>query len=383
MTMPEVDRPVRAALVSPLPPPQGGIARWTAMIQRAAVSSDRVDVAVVDIALRGRSIHQTTVARRIAAGVVQVVRAGAGLGWRALRRRPDVVHANTSGGLGVLRDLVLLAVARAFRIAFVYHIRFGRVPGIAAARRLEWRLMRRVIARAAATVVLDAETERAVRTFAAPRTLVRIPNCIDLSVLPPTTPPTGSRVLFAGWVLPAKGVEDLLAAWRSVDVDGAELLLAGPCEPAYLARLRAATADLPTVTFVGELPGPELLALMARCDIFVLPSHSEGFPNAVLEAMALGRAVLASDVGAVAEMLADGCGVVVPPADPARLAAELVALLADPDQRVVSGQRARRKAYDCYALPSVLDRYEALWRQVSGTVPARRPEVPGVPRPGR
>ncbi|MEU4773240.1 glycosyltransferase family 4 protein [Micromonospora sp. NPDC023644] len=355
------------ALVSPLPPPQGGIARWTAMIAGAARGIGTVDVVVVDIALRGRSIHQTSLARRILAGAIQLARSACSLGWQMARRRPDVVHVNTSGHLGVVRDLVLLRICRVFGVPFVYHIRFGRVPEIVAGGRREWRLMRRVIERASAVVALDEETELAIRGHADHQLLVRIPNCVDLSTLPsgPGRASPRKRVLFAGWVIPAKGVEDLLAAWQDIETTGWELVIAGPGESGYVQRIRPSTPE-PAVTFLGELGGPDLLELMAGCEVFVLPSHSEGFPNVILEAMALGRAVVATDVGAVAEMLGDGCGVVVPPHEPDRLAVALAAVMSSPDHRSELGERARRKAVAEYALPAVFDRYVALWRQVSG-----------------
>ncbi|MDT0530889.1 glycosyltransferase family 4 protein [Micromonospora sp. DSM 115977] len=361
-----MNRPLRVALVSPLPPPQGGIARWTRMIDGAARDADAVDLVVVDIALRGRSIHQTRLFRRVAAGAIQIARSSWSLAWEMVRRRPDVVHVNTSGHLGTVRDLVLLQMSRAFGVPFVYHIRFGRVPQIAAGNRKEWRLMRRVIARAAAVVVLDERTERAIRTYADHGPLLRIPNCIDTSTLPQPSDHEAprKRVLFAGWVIPAKGVEDLLSAWSGIDTSGWELVVAGPCESGYLRRIRP-LVDGHAVRFPGELGGQDLLELMATCEVFVLPSHSEGFPNAILEAMALGRAVIATDVGAVGDMLSDGCGVVVPPREPDRLATALAAVMGDPACRVRLGERARAKAADEYALPVVFDRYEGLWRRVS------------------
>ncbi|WP_326564285.1 glycosyltransferase family 4 protein [Micromonospora peucetia] len=361
-----MSRPLRVSLVSPLPPPQGGIARWTAMIASAARSMDTVDVVVVDIALRGRSIHQTSLARRILAGAVQIARSACSLGWQMVRRRPDAVHVNTSGHLGVVRDLVMLRISRVFEVPFVYHIRFGRVPEIAAAGRWEWRLMRRVIERASAVVALDEKTEDAIHRYADHKLLVRVPNCVDLSTLPlrPGQESPRKRVLFAGWVIPAKGVEDLLAAWNDIETTGWELVVAGPGERGYLEQIRPSSPE-PAVTFLGELGGQELLELMAGCEVFVLPSHSEGFPNVILEAMALGRPVVATDVGAVGEMLGDGCGVVVPPHEPDRLAAALTAVMSSPSHRSELGERARRKAAAEYALPAVFDRYEALWRRVS------------------
>ena len=55
----------------------------------------------------------------------------------------------------------------------------------------------------------------------------------------------------------------------------------------------------------------DAMRMLANAEIFVLPSHTEGFPNAVLEAMALAKAIIASRVGAIPEMLADECGLLI------------------------------------------------------------------------
>ena len=55
--------------------------------------------------------------------------------------------------------------------------------------------------------------------------------------------------------------------------------------------------------------------LLSASDVFVLPSYTEGFPNVIIEAMAMGKPIIATSVGAIPEMLDEGCGVVVPPKD--------------------------------------------------------------------
>ncbi len=80
--------------------------------------------------------------------------------------------------------------------------------------------------------------------------------------------------------------------------------------------------------------------LLARADVVVLPSLSEGMSNAVMEAMAAGRPIVATDVGGTPELLRDR-GMLVPPGDPPALAAAIEQLLADPARAAALGQRAR------------------------------------------
>jgi glycosyltransferase involved in cell wall biosynthesis len=66
---------------------------------------------------------------------------------------------------------------------------------------------------------------------------------------------------------------------------------------------------------------------LAACDVFCLPSHSEGCPNVVLEAIACGRPVVATTVGGIPEVVNEQCGVLVPPGDIERLRGALAAAL--------------------------------------------------------
>jgi len=97
------------------------------------------------------------------------------------------------------------------------------------------------------------------------------------------------------------------------------------------------------IAFVGQRADvPRLLQI---CDVFVLASNTEGFSVALVEAMAAGRAIVATDVGGAREALADGaCGRLVPPRNVAALTDALQELLRDETARDALGERARARA---------------------------------------
>ena len=114
----------------------------------------------------------------------------------------------------------------------------------------------------------------------------------------------------------------------------------------------------------GEVPHAEIPLLMSTADVFVLPSHTEAFPNVILEAMSLARAIVATSVGAIPEMLRDGddlCGQLVPPRDAAALEDALADLLGDPLLRERLGQRARQLVARRFDVEVVCDQYLDLW----------------------
>ncbi len=133
------------------------------------------------------------------------------------------------------------------------------------------------------------------------------------------------------------------------------------------AELRelARSARLPAI-FTGLLDPGEVVAALAAADLVVHPSLNEIFPNAVGEAMACGRPVVAADAGGTGELLGrDGdAGVLVPPGDVAALEAAVRELLADPGRRDRLGSAARRRIEAEFPLTRMIDGYEAALRAV-------------------
>jgi glycosyltransferase involved in cell wall biosynthesis len=138
--------------------------------------------------------------------------------------------------------------------------------------------------------------------------------------------PAGPLALYVGNLKPEKGVLDLAQAWRAVAhaLPDARLAIVGGGP----LRAEVEAALPPQATLVGAQPLDRIPVWMAACDILVLPSHVEGTPNVVLEALASGRRVVATAVGGVPDLITrDALGVLVPPRDPAALAAALTQAL--------------------------------------------------------
>ncbi len=140
-----------------------------------------------------------------------------------------------------------------------------------------------------------------------------------------------------------KGQDWLIRAMPAVlaAVPAAVLVLVGDGEwRATLERLAKETGVGDRVIFTGSIQNP--LAVVEHADVVVLPSLSEGLPIALLEAMAIGRAVVASRVGGIPEVVQDGeTGVLIPAADSQALSSAIVRLLMDPHLRVNLGTQAR------------------------------------------
>jgi glycosyltransferase involved in cell wall biosynthesis len=145
-----------------------------------------------------------------------------------------------------------------------------------------------------------------------------------------------------------KGLDVLLAALARPELSGVPFRLAvigdGPERPmleAMIGRL-----DMPRRSDIRLLGGrPDAARCLAAFDLFVLPSRKEGLPFVLLEALAAGLPIIATDVGAVRETLAEA-GIIVPPGDPARLAEAIRRVLTDQKLRASLVEKSRSRAAD-------------------------------------
>ncbi len=170
---------------------------------------------------------------------------------------------------------------------------------------------------------------------------------------------------FIGRLVQEKGIEELLLAMRTVveRIPRAKLLVIGDTletdrDQTATVRIRqiiSANKLDEVVRFVGHREDiPELLALM---DLFVLPSHREGMPRSIIEAMAAGKPVVATNIRGCREEVVHGVtGFLVPLKDPVALAQSIIAILRDAELARRMGDLGRERAIDEFDESLALDR---------------------------
>ncbi len=211
--------------------------------------------------------------------------------------------------------------------------------------------------------------------------VITIPNGIDVTRLEgqatsstglrrPLGIPDGVHVVgTVGSLAPVKGHRYMLAALALLRARGWQVhgVIVGR-DRGELAALRRLASRLQIgnhVTFAGERA--DAVGVMGTFDVFVLPSVGEGMPVTLLEAMALGRPVVASGVGGVPEVLRHGReGLVVPPGNAGALADGVEALLRDPAMASRLGKKARERVLAEYTVDRMVGRYQQVHRQVLG-----------------
>lgn len=167
----------------------------------------------------------------------------------------------------------------------------------------------------------------------------------------------GEVILFVGQILPRKNIDALIKALPRIlqDVPSTKLVIVGPdCgSQKQLEKLSGELGVRDKVLFTGTLIGEELLQAYSACDVFVLPSDREGLPLVILEALASGKPVIATEVGGVVSVVKDGVtGFLTRYGDDRELAHLIIKLLLDENLSGEMGEEGRKvaKNYDWSAI---------------------------------
>ena len=254
---------------------------------------------------------------------------------QCVKRRPDLVHVHNMGP-GLMTGLLKLCRRK---VVLTYHsVNY---------QHQKWGPLAKAVLKvgefisvnfADCVIVVSQATKKFLQAKYPGRRFEVIHNGVE--PVPPLPPgPTLARfdlssrpyVFTASRFTPEKGLHDLVAAYARLNNPPFALVIAGDAdhETDYTKTLRAQAGDTPGIVLTGYLNGQPLIELFSNAALFVLPSHYEGLPIALLEAMSFGIPALVSDIPAHREIgLADHR--YFPPGDVATLAEKMTALAGEP-----------------------------------------------------
>lgn len=260
--------------------------------------------------------------------------AAATLLWLCRRRPAPIVHVHAASRASFYRKSLLLLLARACGCPTVFHLHGGAFEQFAtresSACQQWW--IRYTLTRSSRVLALSPRWQDFLCRYAPQARVSVLANAVvlpDLATAPAVQPGT---ILFLGRIEAAKGVFDLLDALAQLAParPALRLLVGGEGDSAALLARAGALGVAQRVQLLGWLDPEARGAWLARAQCFCLPSHDEGLPMAMLEAMAAGKAVVATAVGGIPDVIDSGVnGLLVPPRAPAALAAALAQLLDD------------------------------------------------------
>jgi len=286
------------------------------------------------------------------------------------RLQPDLVHASLT--LSPL-DFRLPEICRQLGLPLVatFHAPFNARLRNATATTMRqfYKLYAPALARYSSVVVFSELQAEELARLGVPRSRQAIiPNGIDsrLWCPGPGAVPTafqGKRLfLYMGRLAPEKNVEALLKAWRTVRPEDCLLVVVG--DGPLRASLPLASDDGTIYWWGYEKRLEQRLNLLRNADVFILPSLVEGLSLALLEAMAVGAACVATDAGAHGEVLAGGAGIVLSTDNVAAQLRTVLPILRDQPRLTADlGHQARQRVLERYTLADNVSALECLYRQ--------------------
>lgn len=287
---------------------------------------------------------------------------------RIKQERFDVLHLCSSALLSLVRDYYVMRMARRNGVAGVLHFHCGRIPKIAEKGGWRWAVLKKAVENAKAVVVLDDESYNVLISHGFNK-VYKVPNPLSDEMLQKIeTMRTGikrvpCRLVFVGHVIPSKGVFELVRA--CTEINNVELILVGRVEEAVKMELLsiASARKGEWMQLYGERGHDDVLSEMLSSDLFVFPSYTEGFPNVILEAMACGIPIIASEVGAIPEMLDNGkCGILIQPQDVMSVKNAVEALVNDEERKALLSKCSKERVVREYGISSVWMQLQTVWR---------------------
>ncbi len=342
-------------IIGPYPPPYSGPELGTKLLLDSDISR-RFRVRFLNTNVRRDNADKAKFDTRLVRAFFSFI---ARLVWAHVVFRPQIVyHLITPTQMGWCgRDLWLLFLCRIFRAKVVVHFRGGHLQHNMRYFHPAVRFLMRRLCASISLALVQAECLRGQFDGLVPRDKVRVlPNAVEGELYPPADHEFRPIVLFLGTATKAKGYCDLVRSIPIVAdaIPDVRYIVAGTMHAGRRGVFVEQTSGSPieyedpfgvhawinssayakNYEYVGIVAGEAKLKLLQTAAVFVLPSYSEGFSRALLEAMAAGKPVVCTPVGAHGEIIEDGVhGFLVRPGDERALAARVLQLLTDSSLR--------------------------------------------------
>jgi glycosyltransferase involved in cell wall biosynthesis len=286
---------------------------------------------------------------------------------RFLFERPsDLVHVHTSHYFSFyLSSIYVLIAAYLWRTPVVLHVHGSSFDEfVSEASPLSAAVQSVVFGASDAVVVLSEYWRETLAQRVDESKLVVLPNAVDPGEYDPNVSADPQHLVYVSSHVERKGIAEATEAIDRLHDAGVEFetTIAGSGPLSEHAEAVAATYD--DVEYVGYVSEAEKHDLLSEGSVYVLPTHAEGLPIAILEAMAGGNAVVSTDVGSIPSVVDDANGAVVPAGDVDALTTALSTILQDPETTSKMCQESRRRVEAEYAWDAVADQLVSLYARL-------------------
>ncbi len=387
----QADQSPRVLILGHLPPSRGGPATYLPTILTSSLG-DRFDLRPFSIGRPpkpgvhnnfGYSVLWNAGVRRMFVAIAITLRHLLLFPLELLRFRPAIVHIHTAPYWVYWETAIYVATSKIFGIPCALQLHHSFELFYSSCSPILRRLVLWVLRLATVFVVICTKDQQFLKQIGA--TGIRstyLPNCVDVQGLQLSsggTLPARSRgqeleVLFLGGMdSKLKGLPELLKAIPTIAQRFSQVRFRLVAVPPDLVESMLPSEHLGRCVIEGWVTGREKSRRLAQADLFVLPTHGEGMPIAILEAMAAGLPIVATDVAGIPDMVRhEQEGLLIPPGDVPALAAAVMRLLDSPDLREAMGRRGAERVAEEYDLPRGVENWDRLYRSLlEETLPGR------------
>lgn len=278
-------------------------------------------------------------------------------------KKYDIFHLVSSASISLLKDIIMLKAAKKKGVRTIVHFHFGRIPELVKKNNWEWKMICKVVKMSDTTIVLDKASLETLQE-AGYNNVVQLPNPVAPAVTKlieknNDIPRQTRSLFFAGHGIRTKGIYELVEACKLIP--NITLKLAGTIHDSVKNELYQVSDNADWLDICGEQSFEQIIKNMLSCDVFVLPTYTEGFPNVILESMAAGCAIVTTPVGAIPEMLEKGngkqYGILVTPQNVQDLKEGIEKMLNDETLKAECRKNVQQRVNERYNI-------DAVWRQM-------------------
>ncbi|MDD4582926.1 MAG: glycosyltransferase family 4 protein [Eubacteriales bacterium] len=342
-------------LISPLPPPAGGIASWTKNYMESKKAKEH-NVAIVNTAVTGKRVKEYN-RRNFYEELKRAYDILSGLKKQLKQNDINVVHLNSScGRVGLIRDYLCAIAVKKNKVKLITHFHCDVTYMVD--RKTALFFFKRLVKETDIVLTLN-EGSKNFTYINCNINSITIPNFVPdeyINSIPIDKEINDNikTILFVGHVLEIKGCDVIYEAAKLFPE--IQFVLLG-----LISNKFKNMAKPSNIYLFGEVSGDQVKTEMLKADLLLFPTHTEGFPNVVIEAMACGLPIISTPAGAIPEMIEKNGGILVPIND-VDAVAKAISVLHNKDLRNEMAHWNRQKVKNYYTTDKVVKRIFEIYK---------------------
>ena len=334
---------MKVLLVSPIPPPSGGIARWT-QLYLSACSNYGIEATLVNTNISAKRASDQTRSYTLIDEIKRSFSIVKNVYASMYAKKPDLAHiCSPCSRYGLFRDLLIIRACKKIPVVFHCHCNIEDQ-----ARTKISRFVLRIIVQKSKTVIVLTDDSTKVIDDIEENKAIIVPNFIEDEKVFPNHEISQhlKTIIYVGHVKIKKGITEIFSVANKCE--NKEFIVVGPVQ-----ELPENIKQPNNVILTGEITHDQVASYMKQADAFLFPSYTEGFANVMLEAMGSGLPIIASDVGANKDMIESQGGIIVPPKNWEAIVSALTEM-EDPEVRRKMSEWNLEKVRSYYTLSKVI-----------------------------